>query len=155
VVFQDGHAHADRQRSQRAADALSGPGGLAAWLRSCHDGDPVTSVSLPLDVGSASETIPVHLRRLVTARHPQCAFPSCEQPASVCDVHHLVPRSEGGPTALHNLVNLCPFHHVVAVHRWGWKLCLNPDGTTTATGPDGRVLHSYGPPAHGPPTQAA
>lgn len=133
-----------------AADALSGPGGLAARLRGGLDGTPVTSVSLPLDVGAASETIPVHLRRLVSARHPHCAFPGCEQPASVCDVHHLVPRADGGATALPNLVSLCSFHHLVAVHRWGWQLRMNPDGTTTATGPDGRILHS-----HGPPTQAA
>jgi Domain of unknown function (DUF222)/HNH endonuclease len=133
-----------------AADTLSGPGGLAAWLRGGLDGGPVTSVSLPLDIGTASETIPVHLRRLVSARHPHCAFPGCEEPASVCDVHHLVPRADGGATSLPNLVNLCSFHHLVAVHRWGWQLCLNPDGTATATGPDGRVLHS-----HGPPTRAA
>ncbi|HEY6277504.1 MAG TPA: DUF222 domain-containing protein [Streptosporangiaceae bacterium] len=133
-----------------AADALSGPGGLAAWLRNSLDRGPLTSVSLPLDIGAATETIPAHLRRLVSARHPHCAFPGCEQPASVCDVHHLVPRADGGATALPNLVNLCSFHHLVAVHRWGWQLCLNPDGTTTATGPDGRVLHS-----HGPPTRAA
>jgi hypothetical protein len=37
------------------------------------------------------------------------------------------------------------------VHRWGWQLVLNPDGTTTATSRDGkRVLHS-----HAPPTAAA
>ncbi len=133
-----------------AADTLSGPGGLAAWLRGSLGSGLLTSASLPLDIGAATETIPVHLRRLVSARHPQCAFPGCEQPASVCDVHHLIPRSDGGLTALPNLVNLCSFHHLVAVHRWGWRLCLNPDGTTTATGPDGRVLHS-----HGPPTRAA
>jgi len=50
-----------------------------------------------------------------------------------------------------NLVPLCSFHHLTAVHRWGWALRLNPDGTTTATSPDGqRTLHS-----HGPPTRAA
>jgi hypothetical protein len=34
------------------------------------------------------------------------------------------------------------------VHRWGWTLLLNPDGTTTATSPDGRrTLHSDAPPS--------
>ena len=141
-----------------AADALSGPGGLAARLRAGLDGGPLTSVSLPLDIGPAGETIPVHLRRTVTARHPNCAFPGCEQPASVCEIHHLIPRSRGGPTALHNLVTLCVFHHLVAIHRWGWALVLHPDGTTTAISPDGgRVFHSHGPPGreHGPPGHAA
>jgi hypothetical protein len=65
----------------------------------------------------------------------------------VCDIHHLVPRARSGPTALPNLVPLCGFHHQIAVHRWGWALRLNPDGTTTATSPDRtRTLHSHGPP---------
>jgi uncharacterized protein DUF222/HNH endonuclease len=130
-----------------AADALSGPGGLAAQLRATLGHPPLASVSLPLDIGPAGDTIPVHLRRAVALRHPHCAFPGCEQPASVCEVHHLTPRSEGGPTALHNLVPLCTFHHLVAIHQWGWTLTLHPDGTTTATSPDGqRTYHSHSPP---------
>jgi hypothetical protein len=36
---------------------------------------------------------------------------------------------------------------LVAVHRWGWKLILNPDGTTTARSPDGtKELNGHGPP---------
>jgi hypothetical protein len=150
-----------------AADALSGPEGLAARLRAALDGRPLTSVSLPLDIGAASETIPAHLRRAVTTRHPHCAFPGCDQPASVCDIHHIIPRSRGGPARLANLVPLCGFHHLTAIHRWGWRLALHSDGTTTATSPDGtRALHSHSPPSHGPdgtrappshgpPTQAA
>jgi hypothetical protein len=42
---------------------------------------------------------------------------------------------------------LCPFHHLIAVHRWHWTIRLNPDGTTTAVSPDGRkTLHSHSPP---------
>ena len=102
-----------------------------------------------------------HLRRAVTTRHPHCAFPGCDQPASVCDIHHLIPRARGGPTSLPNLVPLCAFHHLTAIHRWGWILDLHSDGTTTATSPDGhRTLHSHRPPSHrppshGPPSQAA
>jgi hypothetical protein len=140
-----------------AADALSGPGGLASFLRtSLLPGtlpeirlpDPVAAVSLPLDVGTATSTIPPWLRRAVIERDRHCAFPGCTQPPAACHVHHLVPRSEGGATALVNLVLLCAFHHLIAVHRWGWTLALNGDGTTTATSRDGkRVLHSHGPPA--------
>jgi HNH endonuclease len=140
-----------------AIDTLSGPGGLAAALRTGLPGrklslaTPLTSISLPLDIGAGSEAIPAHLRRAVTIRHPHCAFPGCAQPASLCDVHHLIPRSAGGATALPNLVPLCRFHHLIAIHHWGWTLRLNPDATTTATSPDGhRIWHS-----HSPPTQAA
>jgi hypothetical protein len=105
------------------------------------------SRSLPLDIGAATPTIPGHLRKAAALRHPHCAFPGCGQPASVCDIHHLIPRSRGGPTSLANLVPLCQFHHLTVIHRWGWTLRLHPDGATTATSPDGsRVFHSHGPP---------
>jgi hypothetical protein len=147
-----------------AADALSGPGGLASWLRhTLLGGGPAGSPSLPLDVplpldiGQPEPAIPAHLRRGAATRHPSCAFPGCDHPASLCQIHHVIPRSEGGPTALNNLVPLCAFHHLVVIHRRGWTLRLHPDGTTTATSPDGRTLRSHGPPSqdHGPPSQAA
>ncbi len=165
-----------------AADVLSGPAGLAAFLRTGilaadlpaarwpgdnpagTDADSrrddgrggvagfPASVSLPLDTGTPTPTVPPHLRRAVARRDRRCAFPGCRQRPQACQVHHLTPRSRGGPTALWNLVLLCPFHHLIAIHRWGWKLVLNADGTTTATSPDGiRTLRSHGP----PPAKAA
>ena len=146
-----------------AADVLSGPGGLAAWLRQSQlTGGPGATCSLPIDIpvpldtGGAEVLIPAHLRRAVTARHSSCAFPGCDHPASLCQIHHLIPRSQDGPTALGNLVPLCAFHHLTVIHRWGWTLLLHPDGTTTATSPAGRTLHSHGPPSQDhPPRRAA
>jgi hypothetical protein len=86
----------------------------------------------------------------VVTRHTHCVFPGCRVPAAECDIHHIIPRSQGGPTALPNLAPACPFHHLTAIHRWGWTLHLNADGTTTATSPHGRTLHD-----HDPPQQAA
>jgi hypothetical protein len=38
--------------------------------------------------------------------------------------------------------------HWIVIHRWGWTLVVNPDGTTTAWNKDKtKVLHSHGPPA--------
>ena len=93
-----------------AADVLSGPSGLAAWLRQSQLTGPGASTSLPLDLplpldtGEAGPVIPGHLRRAATSRHPHCAFPGCGQPSSVCQIHHLTPRSAGGPTTLRNLI---------------------------------------------------
>jgi hypothetical protein len=143
------------QRARRAAaglilaDAvrlLSGPGGLASRLRGQLAG-PAGSISLPLDVGAATDTIPVQIRRAVTRRDLHCRFPGCDRPPVRCHVHHLRPRAENGETSVTNCCLLCSFHHLVVVHRWGWTLVLNPDGTTTATSPDGRrTLHSHAPP---------
>jgi Domain of unknown function (DUF222)/HNH endonuclease len=131
-----------------AADVLSGPAGLAAFLRTgLLAAEFPPAVSLPLDTGAATSTVPPHLRRAVILRDRHCAAPGCRQRPAGCQVHHIKPRSRGGRTCLTNLILLCPFHHLIWIHRWGWTIELNPDGTTTATSPDGqRTLHSHGPP---------
>jgi hypothetical protein len=134
-----------------AADVLSGPAGLAAYLRTGILGGAAAAISLPLDTGTATDSIPAHLRRLVILRDRHCRFPGCYQPPAACQPHHIRPRSKGGKTSLTNMTLLCTFHHLIVIHRWGWDIALNPDGTVTVTSPDGtRVLHS-----HSPPTQAA
>ncbi|HEY2315564.1 MAG TPA: DUF222 domain-containing protein [Streptosporangiaceae bacterium] len=130
----------------RAVRLLSGPAGLAAHLRRGLLPQPAASISLPLDLGKPTQTIPASLRRAIITRDKHCAFPGCHQPPAACQVHHLIFRSRGGPTSLHNCCLLCVFHHEIAIHRWGWQLRLNPDGTTTATLGD-RTLHSHAPEA--------
>ena len=84
---------------------------------------------------------------LVGARDETPPHPGCHQPAAACQVHHVTHKAHGGPTSLKDCVLLCSFHHQVVIHRWGWTLVLNPDGTTTAWNPDRtKVLHSHGPP---------
>ena len=150
-----GCLEATRQRLQAtilrwSLDLLSGPGGLAGHLRGTLLGAPFNTPSQPLDLGRTTRTIPPHLRTAVIQRDQHCQFPGCTQPPSVCEVHHLIPWAKGGPTSLANLRLLCRFHHLIAIHRWGWKITCHPDGTRTATAPDGRTLH-----CHSPPQQAA
>jgi len=130
-----------------AVALLSGPAGRVAWLRRQVTGIPVSTISLPLDVPSAFDTIPLHLRRAVKKRDKHCRFPGCDMPPAGCEVHHIIPRKDGGWHSLTNLILLCRFHHLIAIHRWGWVFTLNPDGTTTAVSPDGtKTLHSHPPP---------
>ena len=132
---------------RHAVGLLSGPAGLAAWLRTGLLDGPAATISLPLDTGKPTETIPPHLRRAVIRRDRHCAFPGCQQPPPACQVHHIIPRSRGGLTALGNLLLLCPFHHLTVIHRWGWAIALHPDGTTTATSPEHtKILHSHAAP---------
>ncbi|HET9898686.1 MAG TPA: DUF222 domain-containing protein [Streptosporangiaceae bacterium] len=127
---------------------LSGPHGLASWLRTGTLAPPAASVSLPLDLGRPTDTIPPHLRRAVITRDRHCAAPGCAQPPAACMVHHIIPKAQGGVTKLTNLLLLCSFHHLILVHTWGWTIKLNPDGTTTMTNPDGtKTYHSHSPPA--------
>ena len=57
-------------------------------------------------------------------------------------------KAHGGKTSVKDCVLLCPFHHQIVIHRWGWTLVVNPDGTTSAWNKNKtKVLHSHGPPA--------
>ena len=132
----------------KAVDLLSGPGGLASFLRRRQLGARLAGPSLPLDIGYA-ETIPASIRNAVILRDKHCQWAGrCNQPAAACQVHHVKHKANGGKTSIRDCVLLCFFHHQVVIHRWGWTLVLNPDGTTTAWNPDKtKVLHSHGPPA--------
>jgi len=132
----------------KAVDLVSGPGGLASFLRRRELGARLGGPSLPLDIGYA-ETVPAGIRNAVMLRDRHCQWAGgCGQPASACEVHHTKHKANGGPTSVKDCVLLCTFHHQVAIHRQGWTLVLNPDGTTTAWNKDKtKVLHSHGPPA--------
>jgi len=132
----------------KAVDLLSGPGGLASFLRRRQLGVRLGGPSLPLDIGYA-ETVPAGIRNAVLLRDRHCQWAGgCSQPASACQVHHTKHKAHGGPTSVKDCVLLCWFHHQVIIHRRGWTLIVNPDGTTTAWNKDKtKVLHSHGPPA--------
>jgi hypothetical protein len=131
----------------KAAELLSGPGGLASFLRN-QLGGRLGGPSLPLDIGY-SETVPAHIRNAVRLRATHCEWAGgCNQPAAACQVHHTRHKAIGGETSLTGCVLLCAYHHQVMIHRKGWTLVVNPDGTTTAWNKDRtKVLHSHGPPA--------
>jgi hypothetical protein len=131
-----------------AVELLSGPGGLASFLRRQELGARLGGPSLPLDIGYAG-TVPAAIRHAVILRDQHCRWAGgCRQRAAACQVHHVKHKANGGPTSVTDCVLLCFFHHQVVIHRWGWTLVLNKDGTTTAWNPDRtKILHSHGPPA--------
>src|SRR5216683_97310 len=131
----------------KAVDLLSGPGGLASFLRRRQLGARLGGPSLPLDVGF-SQNVPAAIRNAVILRDKHCRWAGrCNQPAAACQVHHVTHKANGGKTSLKDCVLLCWYHHEVVIHRWGWTLVLNPDGTTTAWNPaKTKVLHSHSPP---------
>jgi 5-methylcytosine-specific restriction endonuclease McrA len=133
----------------KAVELLSGPGGLAGFVRREQLDARLAGPSLPLDIGY-SKSVPAHIRKAVRLRaRGHCEWAGgCRQPAGACQVHHVRHLADGGPTSLTGCVLLCFFHHQVMIHRRGWTLVVNPDGTTTAWNKDKtKVLHSHGPPA--------
>jgi len=140
---------------RRAVALVSGPGGLASFLRRGQLGTRLASPSLPLDVGMSTD-IPAAIRRAVIERDQHCRFPGgCDQPAAGCEVHHLTHKADGGKTSVWDCALFCFFHHQIVIHRWGWTVILNPDGTTTAWNKDRtKILHSHPHTRnHSPPDQ--
>jgi hypothetical protein len=96
------------------------------------------SRSEPLDIGRASRTVPLGMRRAVELRDVHCRFPGCDRPAKWCEAHHVRWwKRDEGPTELNNIVLTCKFHHV-RVHEYGWVLTFDPvTGTVRVIRPDG------------------
>ena len=133
----------------RAVDLLSGPGGLASFLRRRELGARLGGPSLPLDIGYA-ETIPPGIRNAVVLRDRRCRWAGgCNQPASrVRSAPH--PAQGQRRPDQHRQTASCSAPSTTRSRSTGgagpWS--LNPDGTTTAWNKDKtKVLHSHGPPA--------
>lgn len=79
----------------------------------------------PMHYGNSSRSIPPALRRAIIHRDRNgCVIDGSR---ARLQVHHIVPRSEGGPTEPENLITLCWFHHHVAIHRLGLVLYRHPE----------------------------
>jgi hypothetical protein len=132
----------------KAADLVSGPGGLASFLRRRQLGARLAGPSLPLDVGVSSD-IPAAIRRAVILRDQHCRFPGgCDQPASACEVHHLTHKADGGKTSVNDCAPVLHAPSPGGHHRQGWTVVLNPDGTTIVWNKDRtKIIYSHRPPA--------
>ncbi|MDQ2884107.1 MAG: HNH endonuclease [Actinomycetota bacterium] len=75
----------------------------------------------PLDIGRASYTVPIAIRRAVLVRDGGCAFPGCSVPARWCEIHHVAHWADHGPTSVGNCVALCGRHHRL-VHHSHWRI---------------------------------
>jgi hypothetical protein len=78
--------------------------------------DPTGGV---LSYGRRQRLAPPDLRCAIYARDHGCTFPGCDQPASWCQVHHLLAWADGGETDIDNLALLCTYHHREFALR-GW-----------------------------------
>jgi hypothetical protein len=77
-------------------------------------------------------------RLVLTGLSPTCMIPGCDVPADQCEVHHVIPWSQGRTTDLDNEILICGHEHD-RTHAEGWDMHLAPDRTLTITYPDGTV----------------
>ncbi|MFY9926866.1 MAG: DUF222 domain-containing protein, partial [Streptosporangiaceae bacterium] len=94
----------------KAVGLVSGPGGLASFLRRHKFDGKLAGPSLPLDVG-VSRDIPAAIRAAVIARDQHCQWPGgCDQPACASQVHHVTHQAHGGKTSVEDCKLYCFFH---------------------------------------------
>jgi hypothetical protein len=97
-----------------------GCGGLVQGMLSGVDGRP-------LDLGDRVRLATRNQRMALKALYPTCEVPGCDVPFDWCQVHHLRPWEDDGPTDMDNLRPRCSFHHHL-VHEGGWREVLGVDG---------------------------
>jgi len=74
-------------------------------------------------LGSPERCFTPHQRRAITLRDGGCLIPGCSVPASWCEIHHVIPDADGGPTHPDNGVLLCWFHHrTIETSGWGIRM---------------------------------
>jgi 5-methylcytosine-specific restriction protein A len=63
-------------------------------------------------------------RRVISLRDGGCVIPGCHIPASWCEIHHVLPAAQDGPTHTDNGTMLCWFHHAT-IDTSGWLIRMN------------------------------
>ncbi len=71
-------------------------------------------------LGSPERCFTPQQRRAITLRDGGCSTPACHIPASWCEIHHVDPAENGGPTHTDNGILLCWFHHR-NLDKSGWQ----------------------------------
>jgi hypothetical protein len=92
------------------------PGALAAWLdRAVIERVVFDGPSRVLDVGHR-RLFTGALRRAIQVRDRGCTHPLCDRPAQRCDIDHIIPAADGGPTTQTNGRLLCGYHNRLRNH---------------------------------------
>ena len=66
----------------------------------------------PLHLGRSHRLATPAQRTALLARDGGCVIPGCTTTADRCDIHHVNPWTDGGPTDITNLVTVCGRHHL-------------------------------------------
>ena len=132
--------------------ALAGDGGRSALpiesvKRLCCDGRAVVLTENdqgePLAIGRKSRIVPSAIARAVRARdRNRCRFPGCSH-TRFLDCHHVEHWSNGGETAIDNLLLLCTRHHTL-VHEGGFRIDRDYRDDWCFVRPDGIAVPAAG-----------
>ena len=84
---------------------------LAAKASKHHDMDAAANHEV-----TGYATTPT-MRAAVTGRDGHCRYPGCEEPATICQMDHVIEYHDGGPTTPANLISLCQHHHNIKTDK--------------------------------------
>lgn len=73
-----------------------------------------------IELGSPQRCFTPQQRRAIALRDGECNVPGCHIPAAWCEIHHVDPAENGGPTHTDNGLLLCWFHHRT-LESSGWE----------------------------------
>jgi Domain of unknown function (DUF222)/HNH endonuclease len=74
-----------------------------------------------LHLGGKERFFTTGQRKAIAARDGGCLVPDCPVPAAWCEVHHVIPWQNRGPTDIDNGVLLCWYHHH-SIETSGWQI---------------------------------
>ena len=104
------------------------PDSLLEQLRANASIEPVLvdDDGVPIAVGPRTPALSAKIRRAVLLRDGKCRVPGCARRKGL-QVHHLLPRSQGGSDDIANLAAVCPAHHRLLIPYGLLALVGNPN----------------------------
>jgi hypothetical protein len=94
-----------------AGGAVLTPGSLVPWLDQAYLERAVFGPRCRVEVGTTTRLFTGATRRAIELRDRGCTHPYCQDPVGACEVDHIVPFAQGGPTTQENGRLLCGFHN--------------------------------------------
>jgi hypothetical protein len=96
---------------QLAEGIVVSPGSLLSWLDEAYLERAVFSPGGRVEVSATTRLFSGATRRAVELRDRECTHPYCDIPAHDCQVDHIIPYAQNGPTTQENGRLLCGFHN--------------------------------------------
>jgi len=93
------------------------PGSLLPWLDEAYLERVVFAPGRRVEVSTTARLFSGATRRAIELRDRACTHPYCDVPAARCQVDHIIPYTEGGPTVEENGRLLCGFHNRLRTGR--------------------------------------
>jgi Domain of unknown function (DUF222)/HNH endonuclease len=87
------------------------PGSLLPWLDQAIIERAVFGPNTRVEISETTRLFTGATRRAIELRDRQCVHPYCDRAAHDCQIDHIIPFSQGGPTTQENGRVLCGFHN--------------------------------------------